>query len=86
MPEGADPLDRYVRYYSGEWVDGARRVRGVFLVASIAALTQRGGVTGIRVVTSDDLPDISDGGCGVIELEYDVASDHVISLACHGSA
>jgi hypothetical protein len=41
---------------------------------------------GIYVVEPGALPEIYDGGCGVIDLEYDVASDVILSFACHGSA
>jgi hypothetical protein len=40
----------------------------------------------VYIVDFDALPTIYDGGCGVIEVVFDIASEAVVSLYCHGSA
>jgi hypothetical protein len=41
---------------------------------------------GVHIVDPDGLPEINDGGCGTIELVFDVASEQIVSLECQGSA
>ena len=79
LPADAKPLTSYARYYAGASERGRRVVRGV--------LVQRSDKKpGVSVVAPSDLPEIYDGGCGVIDLAYDVASEQIVSLECHGSA
>jgi hypothetical protein len=78
LPAGADAVSTYTRYYVGiTGSDGRRVVRAVF------------AGSGARVVALNDeskLPRILDGGCGVIDLEYDVETHRLVFATCHGEA
>jgi hypothetical protein len=80
MPQGAGALSSYSRFYAwhqGE--DGARKV-----VAHYENLT--GAAPGRRWVTERDFPLIMDGGCGVVTLSYDVATQRIEHISCNGYA
>ena len=72
------PLEAYRRYYSGVLVHNRRMIRGEFL---------RGGKPGIYVVGQvRSLPLIYDGGCGVVNVLYDIALKRVVAISCNGYA
>ena len=77
MPQGADRLAAYQRDYAGTVQNGRRVVLG---------LLTRGGRPGVRIISIHDLPEIEDGGCALIDVEYDVAADRLTPLRCHGMA
>jgi hypothetical protein len=80
MPQEAGPLAAYHRYYA--WrrrADGARKVVAVYVGA-------RGGNGERRWVAETALPVIDDGGCDVISLSYDVASQRIEQIGCNGYA
>ncbi len=80
LPAGADALYSYSRFYAWqEREDGVRKVVAVYQNLTPAP---RGG----RWVTEDELPLISDGGCGVISLSYDVATQRIEHVSCNGLA
>ncbi|HYI47902.1 MAG TPA: hypothetical protein VEX35_05495 [Allosphingosinicella sp.] len=78
MPRGAWPLADYARYYA--WQSREDGVRKVVATYHIEANPRR------HWVAETALPAIMDGGCGVIELSYDVAEDRIEGAACHGEA
>lgn len=75
MPEGADPLPSYARYYTGEDAAGRKIIRGYYL---------DGGRPGIYLKPSDVT--IMDGGCSVVSVVFDVQSHKVLGVACNGVA
>jgi hypothetical protein len=78
MPKDASPLQSYVRYFAGEVVGGRDIVVGIFVYDPEHAE--------IRVVGTNQMPKILDGGCDVIHLTYDVDQRKVLSLSCNGEA
>lgn len=79
LPEGADPLASYERSYAWQQrEDGTRRVIGVYLILD-------GESRGRRWVAENALPMIVDGGCGMIRLSYDVATQRIERVTCNGS-
>ncbi len=70
-------LSEYARIYAGVTIHGRRMIRGVLLL---------GTPTGASVVRETMLPEIMDGGCGIIYLLYDVEASRVASLRCNGVA
>ena len=70
-------LDGYVRTYAGETVDGERVVVGALVDGSIL-----GKPPGIRTGAMASLPEVSDGGCGVMHLWYHVRT-HKIESVCN---
>ena len=77
LPRGARPLNEYTRYYSPDAKRGRHAVIGV-LVA--------GGDRAIHIVSHSDLPQILDGGCGVIDLFYDMDNAESMQISCNGNA
>jgi len=76
MPAGARPLSSYNRYYSAVLRDGRRVIHGIYF--------GNGGKT--TVAESGDLPVVMDGGCGVVNVIYDVESHKFIDVFCNGVA
>ncbi len=72
MPKGATPISDYTRYYEAGYDRGQRIVFGV--------LTRRGDQ---QIHIGHD-PIVSDGGCSVIDLTYDIACDRITMIRCHG--
>lgn len=88
MPDGAAPLSTYARFYAGAPPKGSHRITGLLLrsfsVRSMPDLDRSAGVT--IVDKPGDWPDVADGGCGVIHVTYNLATDEVIELQCNGVA
>lgn len=80
MPFDAAPLDQYRRYYTGAHPKRAHRVAGLLY----RDFDDPPGV--IIVDKPDAFPMIFDGGCDVIHVTYDLATDEVLELFCNGVA
>ncbi len=78
MPAKAFPLDTYVRYFAGEVADNRRLVVGEFLHDPENA--------GVRIVEREKMPEVLDGGCGVVNLKYDIERKEVLAFFCNGEA
>ena len=77
LPERAYALTKYTRYYTGVIRDGHRVVRGVFI----------GGASKVVIVESErGLPGVMDGGCYVVNIDYDVEAHKVLQIFCNGYA
>jgi hypothetical protein len=75
LPSNARPLNSYHRYYS--WSDNKTKVKALFL---------SGQAPGRSWTARSEFPSpVMDGGCGVIFLEFDVATN-LIELGCNGEA
>jgi hypothetical protein len=81
LPRGAGPVASYARFYAWQQQrgDGVRKV-----VAVYENLT--GAASGRRWVTEREFPVIMDGGCGVVSLSYDVATQRIEHVSCNGLA
>ena len=78
LPNGSWPIDAYTRYYFYK-LSGKRRILGaVFLYGGEAG--------GIKIVHEADAPHILDGGCSIVNLEYDTDEQKTISISCNGEA
>jgi hypothetical protein len=81
LPDGADPLASYERSYAWQQrEDGTRRVMGVYVSPDV------GESRGRRWVAENQLPMILDGGCSMITLSYDVATQRIERVTCNGEA
>lgn len=78
LPQGARRLDSYVRYYSTETVAGEMTILGTYVYNG-----ESGRVVRVR---HDQLPQIEDGGCDVVEMRYSPKAGKVVSIFCHGVA
>ena len=74
LPNGARPLASYARNYA--WADIAR--------TKVTAIYLGWGTPGRKWIGFDDLPMVFDGGCGVIELVFDVKRGTFDEIDCHG--
>jgi hypothetical protein len=74
LPEGADPISAYDRYYS---VSG-RSAKGIF----IRSETGKGKM--VIVASDKNRPFVWDGGCGVIEAQLDLEKRKWQRPFCHG--
>ena len=78
LPQNAKRLGEYKKYYFGV-LSGKERILG-------AVFVYKEGEAGALIVKEAEAPHILDGGCGVINLKYDVDGQKVISLFCNGEA
>jgi hypothetical protein len=77
LPQGAYPLAKYTRYYTGLIRNGRHVVRGIFV----------GGAPKVVIVKSElALPVVMDGGCHIINVDYEVESHKVLQVFCNGYA
>jgi hypothetical protein len=78
LPMGARPLGQYRRFYAGKQAHNGRMI--------VAVLVLDATKPGIDVVDPTRLPVVFDGGCSVIDIEYDVESHMFKRVTCHGDA
>ncbi len=90
---GAPPVfDNYYRYYAGVTIKGRRMIRAEFtefpnstkIVNNEIEFYQDGPA--VQVVPVDKFPNIFDGGCGVVNMLYDVDADRMVWQRCNGVA
>jgi hypothetical protein len=79
LPPGTKPLEAYTRYYWGT-ASGERRILGGTF------LYRFGEAAGVRNGSEADVPQIMDGGCAVVHLEYDIQDGRTVSIFCNGEA
>lgn len=78
MPKGAAPLNRFTREYAGRIERGHRLIVGLY-----------SGSAGKIVIDKSpaELNDTTlDGGCGIVNVEYDLTIHRVVDIRCHGEA
>jgi hypothetical protein len=76
LPEGSKALDQYRRFYAGK-VDGRKHM-------IVAVLELDPSNAAIRIVDLEHLPVVFDGGCSVVDVQYEVESGSFRSVRCHG--
>jgi hypothetical protein len=62
---------------------GRRMIRGEFVLLNAFDSNKRPEV---YIVAEDGLPVVSDGGCSVVNLLYDLKTSRTVSLSCNGIA
>lgn len=77
MPVGAGLLTEYTRYYAFDEDQNAKIIIGLF---------SRSPTPKIRIVGYQAMPHITDGGCGIVHVRYDVAAQKILSILCGGIA
>jgi hypothetical protein len=85
MPAGSRPLAEYARYYA---FDKRGRVVAIYTTLREPSYESLNLPAGQRrwVSHEDRLPGISDGGCGVVEVLFDPATEQVTRAECNGLA
>lgn len=90
MPPGARPLAEYDRYYSGVRLSGREGVHGVLLLRETFTHANRGtmasveGMANVYRGDADAMPLVADGGCSVVTLYFDLASQEFVELHREG--
>ena len=85
MPAGSRPLAEYARYYAS---DKSGRVIAIYTTWIEPGHESLNLPAGRRRWVADvgNLPAISDGGCGVVEVLFDPASAEVKRAQCNARA
>lgn len=90
MPPGARPLEEYDRFYSGGRLSGREGVQGVLLLRETFTHVSRGemapveGMANVYRADADSMPLVADGGCSVVTLYFDLASQEFVELHREG--
>lgn len=75
LPPGTASLSSYGRYYAWEArTDGVRKVRGIYV---------REPEPSRHWVNENELPLVMDGGCDIVSLTFDLATDRIEWVACN---
>jgi hypothetical protein len=76
MPKGAAPLNTFTREYAGRIERGHRLIVGLY------------SGSGGTIVIDESPPELNDttldGGCSIVNVEYDLTIHRVINIRCHG--
>jgi hypothetical protein len=76
-------LTDYARYYAGYTEGGHRMIAGEFVIQRWANQKP----AGVYIVANQGkFPVIFDGGCGIVNLVYDVDTSKLLSFNCNGVA
>ena len=84
MPRNAEPLESYFRFYADEQIDDRAAIRGVYLRSPGARWARENGavpvpgIPGAFTVEAGHLPDFADGGCAVVSIYFDVATQRLL--------
>jgi hypothetical protein len=83
LPGHRPVIAEYARYYFGYTANNHRMIRGELIIPFGSKMKP----AGTYVVRSEkEFPMISDGGCAVMHMVYDVEAGHIMSLRCNGLA
>jgi len=78
MPRGAAPLNTFTREYAGRIERGHRLIVGLY------------SGSGGRIVIDKSPAELHDttldGGCGIVNVGYDLTIHRVVDIRCHGEA
>jgi hypothetical protein len=78
MPKGAAPLNTFTREYAGRIEHGHRLIVGLYSGSGGNILIDK---------SPAELNDTTlDGGCGIVNVEYDLTIHRVVEIRCHGEA
>ena len=78
MPKGAASLSTFTREYAGHIEHGHRLIVGLY--------SGSGGNVVIHKLPEELKDTTLDGGCGVVNVEYDLKLHRIVYVRCHGEA
>jgi hypothetical protein len=78
MPKGTAPLNTFTREYAGRIERGHRLIVGLY--------SGSGGKIVIDKSPAELNDTTLDGGCGIVNVEYDLTIHRVVDIRCHGEA
>jgi hypothetical protein len=84
MPDDAPaPLSRYQRYYAWTTDNGKKYVYAVYIFDGLISPPPGQGSEHIHRVLETEIPNVTNGGCGVITFYVSPHADHSPSLLCN---
>ncbi len=85
LPEGTKPLAEYARYYT---FGKSGRIQAIYTTVLEPDYDTLNLSAGKRRWVSDPghMPGISDGGCDVVEIDFNAAKGTIEHVACNGRA
>ena len=85
--EAPAPLSKYERYYTGVTEDNKRLIYAeLVFVDLLGASAQATGGGHVHIVTQAQIPEIKDGGCGVVIFYFDPRKTSTPSMYCNANA
>ena len=85
--EAPGPLSRYERYYAGVTEDKKRLVYAeLVFVDLLGANKSQAGGGHVHIVAQREIPEIKDGGCGVVIFYFDLGRTRAPSMYCNANA
>jgi hypothetical protein len=78
LPEGSEPLGKYLRFYAGKVENGKHTIVAVLKLDPTRA--------GIEIVDLAHLPVVFDGECSSVDVQYDVEAGSFKGVTCNGVA
>lgn len=76
-------LRRFARFYAH---GNLGSVSAVYLFANPDYDPMEGEAGKVYWVSTEEMPEVMDGGCSVINLAYNIITDTLISVSCNGEA
>jgi hypothetical protein len=83
LPEGFGPVSTYIRYYWGAVRSGHRIVGGILISPVAMRLMNRVATQSVNIVPQGTASGFADGGCMVINVEYDVDASKLTQSDCN---
>ncbi len=90
MPRDAPTLGLYDRYYAPDQFNGREVVVGVFLLRASFGGTTHTGAAAVAAIPNafttsrQQLPLIADGGCSVVTIYFDLATQRLLPISQKG--
>ena len=88
MPDGADPLESYARFYtvSGNTIEGEYINSGMLRSVLEDRVVSQRLAPNVFLVDQFNMPSIMDGGCSVLTVQYDRRAREHTGPFCNGLA
>ena len=86
MPGDAQAITAYQRFYAGVVDNGRKIIEGIYLARGVTKDMQIDHSRDVQIVDANSIQFIMDGGCLMVTVYYDVASDAITTARCNGYA
>ena len=85
LPQDAPaPMKLYNRYYTGVTDEGRRMVYAEYVSIDLLGRNKPSdGIGHIYIVKENEMPEVSNGGCGVVTFYYNLERDYNPSMLCN---
>jgi hypothetical protein len=85
LPEDAPAtVEKYNRYYTGVTDEGRRMIYAEYVFIDLLGPSKPSDGTGhVYIVNENKMPQVTNGGCGVVTFYYDLHRDYTPSMLCN---